>query len=255
MGELPTAIELNLDAPWSVGEATFDLILREFRRVAPTTILEFGSGISSVRLAMAFPDARIVSIDHEEKHLNRTRDLAAEMWIKNLELLLCPIIERWYGAAWYESYDLPELNGECFDAVLIDGPPARYFFGREACLYQCHKHIRTEGVLILDDYERPAEQMTLRNWELRYPGNFSATVENVGHGVLTLRKCADHRFAASLAVPLNNSREWIRRYWLKHSPKVDPLLLPARLRLAVNLVKAFLRRMPFLRKLVVLIKR
>jgi len=48
--------QLSLDAGWSIGETAFKRITTTLLRMSPVErILEFGSGPSSIRLAMAFP--------------------------------------------------------------------------------------------------------------------------------------------------------------------------------------------------------
>ncbi|MFC1605445.1 O-methyltransferase [Pseudomonadota bacterium] len=239
-------INLALDGPWSLGEEAFSWILAEIGKVSPKCILEFGSGISSVRLALAFPEASVLSVDHHAEFFRRTKQLAAASGVKNLEVLLSPIRKRWLGAARYETYDLPGFDGRSFDAVLIDGPPGHFLFGREACLYVCYETIRKNGIIILDDHVRPMEQLAVRNWQKRYPGSFDVTTEPIGHGLAVLRKRNRRRFLWSISVSISNAAEWNRRS-RKYSDTNNDNWAPLRLtRTIPRMAKGIIRRIPIL---------
>ncbi len=54
---------LHLDTDWSIGETAFERIATTFLQM-PTVerILEFGSGSSSIRLALAFSEGQVYEI-------------------------------------------------------------------------------------------------------------------------------------------------------------------------------------------------
>ena len=61
IGSIPE--ELKLDNDWSIGEKTFSFLVKELRSLAVENLLEFGSGVSSTRLALELPQVRILSIE------------------------------------------------------------------------------------------------------------------------------------------------------------------------------------------------
>jgi predicted O-methyltransferase YrrM len=183
---------LDLDGPYGISEAGFAALVAELDRVDPRTIVEFGSGISTVRLAQAFPRARILSIDHEPGFADRTRELAREHGIAGdqVEVRAHPLRWQRFGATFHLTYDRPALP-KGIDAVLIDGPPGRTRRGREACLYLVWDRLRVGGVLFLDDMFRSEEQRTAENWRLRLPDGFECRMIPEGHGLLVLTKLAN----------------------------------------------------------------
>jgi hypothetical protein len=53
--------ELSLDQSWCLGEKTFSVLLKELRSCSVENLVEFGSGISSARLALELPHLRMLS--------------------------------------------------------------------------------------------------------------------------------------------------------------------------------------------------
>ena len=180
---------LDLDGGWCIGEDSFQEIERRLSGHAPRVILEYGSGASSVRLALAFPDVSIVSVEHDPQHVARTCALREAHRVGNLRVLLRPLRIQVHGLVVCRSYEEGWLP-DAVDAIIIDGPPSAVFGGREACLYQAFPRLRVGGIAILDDCRRTPEQLALGNWHLRYPGAFDRVDVEVGHGLCVLTKNA-----------------------------------------------------------------
>jgi hypothetical protein len=156
-----------LDVPWALGERAYSRILEHLRGIEAPTIVEFGSGASTVALARDIPDATILSFDDDATYFARTR--AQLPSTARVNLVHCPLTWQRHGGAPYLSYAHCELP-DGVDAVLIDGPPHWTRRGREACLYQTIPSLKTGARIFLDDYKRAAEQRIVRNWLDAYPG-------------------------------------------------------------------------------------
>jgi len=184
--------ELDLDAPWRIGRDSLKALIADVSGLDPGCIVEFGSGASSIQLALAFPGAEILSIDHDPEFFHQTEALKHQFApVSKLTVSLRPLHWQREGLAWYLSY----LRGpfpESIDAVIIDGPPGLLTQrGREACLHQVYRHLRTGGRVYLDDFERPAEQQIVENWLRSYPGVFEQYLLDVGHRICVLKKVAE----------------------------------------------------------------
>lgn len=190
----------SLDAPWSIGESAFTAIVQNMSELTPKVIVEFGSGVSSVRLAKAFPDAQILSLEHDSRFFGRSLELAAQHGIgsENLHIELRPLRFRLIGSRIYETYDRGWFP-HTIDAVLIDGPPWWTGRGREACLHDVVAKLRTGGRAYLDDYHRDAERKIVDNWMRSYPGVFDMSEIDVGHGIGALQKRAVNTRSPRLA--------------------------------------------------------
>jgi predicted O-methyltransferase YrrM len=194
----------TLDSGWSLGKESFDVLVDLFRAAAPETIVEFGSGASSVRLAEAFPDAQVVSIEHDPAWTCRTEVLARSAGVENLRISLRPLKWQLHHLSLFQSYASGPLPATA-DAVLIDGPPYWAHLGREACFYQIAPRLRLGSVLVLDDYSRGTEKKAVANWILHYPGCLEAKIVPIGHHLCAMRVVSLPRFRFSTG-------EWLRNW-------------------------------------------
>ena len=161
-------LSLNLDEPRRVGEASFAVIVSLFRATSPQLIVEFGSGASTVRLAIAIPSAKIVSIEHEATFYLQTRMLIEQSNARErINLQLCPLMNIWLHGQTFRSYSPPVLPRR-IDCLFIDGPSYFTRRGREACLYYAYSHLSVGGVVVLDGLERSDERAIVQNWLARF---------------------------------------------------------------------------------------
>lgn len=185
--------ELSLDHDWCIGEPAFATIETRLRSVSPRVIVEFGSGRSSIRLCRAFPQARIITVEHSQEYSRHTEALKREFGIpdEQLRIIHAPLTWQRHGFCAYLSYAPLVLDERPIDAVIVDGPPFTTRRGREACLYQIYPALRTGGIVILDDCHRKHEQAIVRNWLDVYPKSFQLIRETTGHGLAILTKTAE----------------------------------------------------------------
>ncbi|MXZ00724.1 hypothetical protein F4Y93_08775 [Candidatus Poribacteria bacterium] len=190
ISNLKMSDQLNLDAGWSIGETAFGRITTTLLEMSPVErILEFGSGPSSIRLAMAFPEARVLSIEGDWRNFAETTSLMQSFWDKrNLSIKYRPITLESYGDAEFLTYEDGMFWEEEIDCVIIDGPPVYTLRGREACLYQVYDQIKIGGLVILDDFRRSYEKQIVENWLSVYPGSFTVEMIREDHHLAVLRK-------------------------------------------------------------------
>ena len=186
--EIPDRLNLNTD--WSIGEAAFERIAITLLQISPVEkILEFGSGPSSIRLAMAFSEAQVLSVEGDWRNYAETMNLMQTFWNKrNLSIKYRPITLESYGDAEFLTYEDGIFWEEEIDCVIIDGPPVYTLRGREACLYQIYDQIRIGGLVILDDFRRSYEKQIVENWLSVYPGSFTVEMIREDHHLAVLHK-------------------------------------------------------------------
>ena len=181
---------LNLDTGWSIGEIAFgriEILLLQMPTVE--RILEFGSGPSSIRLAMAFSEAQVLSVEGDRRNFAETIELIPKFLDKrNLSIKYRPITLESYGDAEFLTYEDGMFWEEEMDCVIIDGPPVYTLRGREACLYQVYDQIKIGGLVILDDFRRSYEKQIVENWLSVYPGSFKVEIIREDHHLAMLRK-------------------------------------------------------------------
>ena len=182
--------QLSLDAGWSIGETAFERITTTLLEMSLVErILEFGSGPSSIRLAMAFSEAQVLSVEGDWRNFAETTSLMRTFWDqRNLLIKYRPITLESYGDAEFLTYEDGIFWEEEIDCVIIDGPPVYTLRGREACLYQVYDQIKIGGLVILDDFRRSYEKQIVENWLSVYPGSFTAEMIREDHHLSVLRK-------------------------------------------------------------------
>ena len=183
---------LNLDTGWSIGERAFERIATTLLQMSPVErVLEFGSGPSSVRLAMAFAEAEVLSIEGDWRNYAESTSLMRSFWDKrNLSIKYRPITLESYGDTEFLTYEdgmFWDVQEE-IDCVIIDGPPVYTLRGREACLYQVYDQIKIGGLVILDDFRRSYEKQIVENWLSVYPGSFTVAIIREDHHLAVLSK-------------------------------------------------------------------
>ena len=190
ISDLKIPDRLNLDAGWSIGETAFERITTTLLQMSPVErILEFGSGSSSIRLAMAFSEVEVLSVEGDWRNYAETMNLMQTFWDKrNLSIKYRPITLESYGDAEFLTYEDGLFWEEEIDCVIIDGPPVYTLRGREACLYQVYDQIKIGGLVILDDFRRRFEKQIVENWLSVYPSSFTVKMIREDHHLAVLRK-------------------------------------------------------------------
>lgn len=194
--------ELDLDQGWSIGEEAFAEVVRRLRSHAPAQLVECGSGISTVRLALALPGTAITSLEHLPDWKEKADRLLMQYGCDNARVLEAPLVRAVHGGADYESYTIPEGMPERIDALIIDGPPVFIVGGREAMLYRLYDRLVPGGLVILDDARRKEERRAVRHWRSHYARGFRQDYSAAGNGLSFLIKRRDVAFARRSLVAL-----------------------------------------------------
>lgn len=172
---------------WSASYRTLAFIAGEILE-APmqTTALEFGSGVSTVWIALAlkkYGSGRLISIEHDATYLRRTAEiLARNNLVEIVDLRHAPLVEK-DKAIWYDcdvvTHELPDL-----DLVFVDGPPGRSAtLARKPAFDVLCPYLRDGALVLLDDCDRSDERLIVDQWtektlvdhELRRVGEVSRT--------------------------------------------------------------------------------
>lgn len=85
-------------------------------RASEGTIIEAGSGLSTILMAAATPHT-VYCLEHHGLHVAKLRQMAAEAGVDNIGLCVCPITDGWYDLSGHD--DLPRSHAMGF----VDGPP------------------------------------------------------------------------------------------------------------------------------------
>jgi predicted O-methyltransferase YrrM len=168
---------------WSLSNDALQFVWALVSELVPCHIVEFGSGSSTVVMALA-SDCQakpcfITSVEHDPDFLEFTRRefLTRPDLLSRIELRLAPLVARDFAARVLPAYhpsQLKDLKQPFADLVVIDGPPVA-LGGREGTLYQALDLARPGTVVLMDDAKRLQERCALSRWR-----------ENLGYAIETM---------------------------------------------------------------------
>ena len=146
--------------PWSAGVELLSTCIQVARQVSGT-ILETGSGLTSLAMAAANPHVTVHCLEHKAFWHARLIEAAESLGITNLVVHHAPLTAYPDGHQWYE---LPHLQWD-FSAVLCDGPSRQD--GNRALLFDAmDAHGCMPRCLLVDDADSEAE--AARAWAQRH---------------------------------------------------------------------------------------
>jgi predicted O-methyltransferase YrrM len=152
--------------PVSINLATLEYLKEYLDNNEVTSILEFGSGVSTEFWSEQVPQAHIISYENSRRYRKITASRVSKH-ADNIHVRFGPLrIMKLFGQR-YISYKtgsyLRKNAPKSFDLVLVDGPPG-FLYSREATILQAIDHITENTQIILDDAERDIEKATIERW-------------------------------------------------------------------------------------------
>lgn len=173
--------------PWSVSAmqpSAIQQVLNEIILNDKNTIIEFGSGLSTLYIAALLKKRKGVffSVEHDQEWLERMREIVCNEGLEdNVKFVHAPLESSKLSLKnllWYSKSELDRnIGGQKFDLVVVDGPLA---YQREIQLsrypalpYLVESRLLNDNyTLILDDAQRPGEKEIIRRWGKLFDCNF-----------------------------------------------------------------------------------
>jgi predicted O-methyltransferase YrrM len=157
---------VDFDPAWAlrpVGLSLAEALVDEGR----TTVIECGSGLSTVTIARALRArhaGHVHALEHHPYWATATRDaLAAEDLADFATVIDAPLVDGWYARAALDL--LPERGVEL---LLVDGPPAEEG-SRYPALPALAVRLAPDAAILLDDVDREGERWALDRWLAEFP--------------------------------------------------------------------------------------
>ena len=174
---------LDLKAPipatrsWAASPDVLLTLLDLAKGSKPSRILDLGSGMSTLVLAICAPDSKIISIDNSAEYAEKTRALLSTHSISNVEIRVAPLTPHSSGVDWYDVSKLVDLSD--IDLLFIDGPPgSKNDRARHPALYECLSKLSPHAVIVIDDAGRDGEKDMAQEFAKALP---SHTLEFLSH--------------------------------------------------------------------------
>jgi len=167
---------LNLDAPipptrgWAASPDVLLTLVECARSAEVRTIVDLGSGVSTLVLAKSAPHARVISIDNSEEYAAKTRQLLDNHKVTNVDLRVAPLAPHASGTPWYDTAAISNLAE--IDLLFIDGPPATEDGqARHPALSELVKKLNPLAIVVLDDAARDGEKELAQKFAAAMPNH------------------------------------------------------------------------------------
>jgi predicted O-methyltransferase YrrM len=168
------------------------LILNEIIINNRQTILEFGSGMSTILIARLIKrnqlTTQFISVEHDADFCRliqaQLRAEAAPLRVQVIHAPLAPCDISMDGLEWFDRGTLNDCleTFDNFDMIIVDGPPSydkEFQCGRYPALPFIWDKLKTDFVVLLDDAHRHGEKRIISQWEKLYPLKFQIVGDTI----------------------------------------------------------------------------
>lgn len=175
-----TAFPVTASVPpmggWAASADLIGALVDEFLERRPAVVVECGSGVSTLWLAVAARQfdvpTRIIALDHDAHYAAQTRALVARHGLSDLvEVRHAPLRMVDVGGhdqLWYDPSSIEDLDG--IGLLFVDGPPAATGeHARFPALPLLEDKLAEQCSIMLDDMLRPDDQEVAQLWQDRLP--------------------------------------------------------------------------------------
>ncbi len=167
---IPARTTMPSTQGWAASSLTVSALVREIIDTAPATVVEIGSGGSSVWVGYCLErqgHGRCISLEHDEEYAARTRaEVARHGLTEFVEVVHAPLVDVDVAGEQFRWYDLSRVKGlEDLDIVFVDGPPGTTGpLARYPALPLLRDRCAPGARFILDDAARPDEREIVQRW-------------------------------------------------------------------------------------------
>ena len=191
---LPIRAPINPMTGWAATPELAITVLRQIILKKPSTIVELGSGVTTVingyGLEKYNPEGNLYSLDHDEAYAGVTRQEiemhGLSQYVKLTHAPLKDIEVKGQSFHWYDlSQFAPEMN---IDLLIVDGPPVETVeFARYPALPLFHDLLAETCTIIIHDTNRTQETEIVERWLREYP-DFTASIKHTDKGISILTR-------------------------------------------------------------------
>lgn len=191
---LPLRAPLQPMTGWAATPELAVTVLRHIIFHKPKTILELGSGITTLingyGLETYNPDGMLISIDHDSEYAKVTREELNQHGLSSyVDLRIAPLKKVKINSENYRWYDLLDFTPDSkIDLLIVDGPPVSTVkFARYPALPLLHEYLSENCRIIIHDTNRKEETGIVNRWLKEFP-EFTADVRHTDKGITILSR-------------------------------------------------------------------
>ena len=160
---------------WALDAGVLDILIRTYNELQPEIALEFGSGTSTVVLALLAEQAgrsglSVISFEQDPDEAQRVRGEVDRRGLgKFVRIVVAPLTETAIGRYRLRCYDPAiidaALDGVSPSLILVDGRSTASGGNRFPTLLLLQQHLRSSATFILDDAWRDMELTIAERWQ------------------------------------------------------------------------------------------
>lgn len=154
---------------WAASPDVIVFLVEELIRLRPSLVVEFGSGVSTLWLALVIRQrelpTRIVALEHEPQFAQKTRELLSLHGVGDVaDVRDAPLVaSETDGTPWYDQSQLEDLHD--VGLVFVDGPPAATgALARMPAVPVLKGRLAESCTIVLDDLVRAEEKEIAKAW-------------------------------------------------------------------------------------------
>lgn len=192
-------LPLPMGGGWALTGDSAALLVRETLLRQPKTVVELGSGVSTLLLGQVFRQlggGRVLSIDHDPVWAERTRRQVRFLGIEDqVTVVVAPLRPALVKGRNCDWYDLPTAALDdlgAVDLLLVDGPPQLAGMTEAArfpALPQLASRLSRDAWIFVDDAKRSFETTMVTDWQRLFP-DWSCEHHDTVDGVTLMSRSA-----------------------------------------------------------------
>jgi predicted O-methyltransferase YrrM len=192
---LPANDVLPATRGWAASPDLLVVLVDLVKTGRPSLVVECGSGVSTLWLALAMRrfeiNGRIIALDHDPVFGGQTRDFLARHDLRDLAEVRDAPLESFSlegeTYSWYATGAWEDLTG--IDLLFVDGPPATTGHqARYPALPLLSGSLSPAATVVLDDLVVPDMQKVLQRWLDAYPEFSSELLPLEKHAAVLRRR-------------------------------------------------------------------
>jgi len=181
-----------VDSGYEVSPEFAHLIISTILEKKPGTVLELGSGLSTILAGYALKKVgkgRLVSIDHQKQFTDSVNnDIKKHSLQQYAEVIHSPLKEISFNGRSWLWYDQDKIKVRDIDLLVIDGPPGYLQkLSRYPALPVLFSKLSSNAVILLDDGYRSDEKTMVDLWLMEFK-TLDCSFHKLGKGAFVLTK-------------------------------------------------------------------
>ncbi len=155
---------------WAASPDFMQIIIEILLEKKPQTIVECGSGVSSIVIGYILEKNKIgqlYSLEHLEQYAVRNEKLIKQHGLENqVNILHTPLIQRQVNDEEAKWYNISQIaDNQLIDILIIDGPTGH----RYPALPVLFPQLSDTAVIIIDDCKREKDTKNIMRWLQEFP--------------------------------------------------------------------------------------